>query len=658
MILIGVIRLLPLANICRRDEHTVGFQTLVLKELELLLSLYELTKRTLYTKLSKLNWSAVSWLFYPRYTFFFFLFLIATNVRAVNVTFQVDMSQMVVSPAGVYLAGDFQGWNPALNVMTDMGGGIFAITIDLPPGTYVFKYINGNTWGSDETVPASCGQDNGFGSYNRYITITEETTLPAICFGQCSLCEPASFVMNGDAAALGGDCYLITPGAEFQTGAFWSNTQVDLAYDFDFQFELNLGTSDADGADGVVFVLHRLGSSALGFTGGGIGYSSFGTSLGIEFDTWYNSEYNDPLEDHIAIELNGVVDHFTPQNIGLPVQMSALNANTEDGLDHIVSITWKASTQTLSVYFDCVLRIQTNYDLVNLVFGGESLVFWGFTGATGLFFNQQRICAVPTAMQTEVIDMCPGSSAQLNAGQSANGVYSWTPAAFLDNATIASPVASPPGSTIYQVSYLDLCNVTVNKQVTVNVLDSDVACFFLPVSLLDFSISPQEELVHFRWTCTEEKNSAFYEIEESSDGMRFTTLKRVNSMGQLEPEMHYSLTLRRVKQDRYYRLKHYDTAGRELFVSNHEFVSGYRKDVIEIRCNSYRDECYLSGELPAGFTSIEVLNALGARVAYSGFQHDVKSVSVDLPSESALYILVLRNECGHVIYSDRIIFSD
>ena len=571
-------------------------------------------------------------------------------------TFQVDMSQMVVSPAGVYLAGDFQGWNPALTLMTDMGGGIYAITLDLPPGTYAFKYINGNTWGSDETVPPSCGQDNGFAGYNRYITIVDETTIPAVCFGQCSLCEPASFVMNGDATALGGDCYLITPGAEFQTGAFWSNTQVDLNVDFDFQFELNLGTNDPDGADGVVFVLHRLGSSALGITGGGIGYSSFGTSLGIEFDTWYNSEYNDPVEDHIAIELNGVVDHYTPQNIGLPVQMSAVNANTEDGMDHIVSISWKASTQTLSVYFDCVLRIQTSYDLINLVFGGESLVFWGFTGATGLFFNQQKVCAIPTAMQTEVVEICPGSSTQLSAGPSSNGVYAWTPATFLDDATIASPMASPPNTITYQVSYQDLCNVTITKQVTVNILDSDVACFFLPVFLVNFSVVPQDELIHFYWTSSEEKNSAFYAVEESEDGVNFSSILQVNSSGQSSSVLSYTASTSREKFDRYYRLRHYDTDGFSAVVSGHTFVKGFVDDAIQIRCNKNRNECYIMGELPEDMISLEVVNALGKSLSLAHFLNEQKSVEIDLPEESGVYMLVLRNSSGEVIHSDKVVF--
>jgi hypothetical protein len=628
----------------------------VLNVKELSLSLYELTKRTLYTKLSKVNSSVRSRIFFLGCLCVLFSSFFSSKALAVNVTFQVDMSQMVVSPAGVYLAGDFQGWNPALTLMTDMGGGIYAITLDLPPGTYAFKYINGNTWGSDETVPPSCGQDNGFAGYNRYITIVDETTIPAVCFGQCSLCEPASFVMNGDATALGGDCYLITPGAEFQTGAFWSNTQVDLNVDFDFQFELNLGTNDPDGADGVVFVLHRLGSSALGITGGGIGYSSFGTSLGIEFDTWYNSEYNDPVEDHIAIELNGVVDHYTPQNIGLPVQMSAVNANTEDGMDHIVSISWKASTQTLSVYFDCVLRIQTSYDLINLVFGGESLVFWGFTGATGLFFNQQKVCAIPTAMQTEVVEICPGSSTQLSAGPSSNGVYAWTPATFLDDATIASPMASPPNTITYQVSYQDLCNVTITKQVTVNILDSDVACFFLPVFLVNFSVVPQDELIHFYWTSSEEKNSAFYAVEESEDGVNFSSLLQVNSSGQSSSVLSYTASTSREKFDRYYRLRHYDTDGFSAVVSGHTFVKGFVDDAIQIRCNKNRNECYIMGELPEDMISLEVVNALGKSLSLAHFLNEQKSVEIDLPEESGVYMLVLRNSSGEVIHSDKVVF--
>ena len=105
----------------------------------------------------------------------------------VDVTFQVDMSEQVVDPAGVHLAGSFQGWDPAATPMTDQGGGVYAVTLTVDQNTtYEFKYINGNAFGQDESVPAACQQNN-----NRFFTSgTTAETLGLVCFGSCLICSP------------------------------------------------------------------------------------------------------------------------------------------------------------------------------------------------------------------------------------------------------------------------------------------------------------------------------------------------------------------------------------------------------------------------------------------------------------------------------------
>ena len=39
-----------------------------------------------------------------------------------TVTFRVDMNGQTVSPDGVHIAGNFQGWNPSGTPMTDADG--------------------------------------------------------------------------------------------------------------------------------------------------------------------------------------------------------------------------------------------------------------------------------------------------------------------------------------------------------------------------------------------------------------------------------------------------------------------------------------------------------------------------------------------------------
>jgi hypothetical protein len=108
-----------------------------------------------------------------------------------DITFQVDMSNEEVSLNGVHVVGSFQGWNPGSSLMSDAGNGIYTFTATINVGEHVlYKFINGNDWPFSEVVPADCGEDDGFGGYNRYLDVAEESTLlEVVCFGSCSQCE-------------------------------------------------------------------------------------------------------------------------------------------------------------------------------------------------------------------------------------------------------------------------------------------------------------------------------------------------------------------------------------------------------------------------------------------------------------------------------------
>ena len=109
-----------------------------------------------------------------------------------SLTVQVDMSEVGnVSPSGVHIAGEFQGWNPGATALQDGGNGIWSAVIEVPSGSFECKFINGNAWGNEESVPASCGADDGVGGYNRVVEwdTSEASTLPPVCFGECAPCS-------------------------------------------------------------------------------------------------------------------------------------------------------------------------------------------------------------------------------------------------------------------------------------------------------------------------------------------------------------------------------------------------------------------------------------------------------------------------------------
>lgn len=113
-----------------------------------------------------------------------FLAVFAVSAFAqVQVTFQVDMSNETVSADGVHIAGSLNGWTTDANMLIDQGSDIYAITLDLQPGTdYEFKYLNGNAWGTEEAAPGSCT----IGGNNRIFTApSTDMTLEVTPFNGC-----------------------------------------------------------------------------------------------------------------------------------------------------------------------------------------------------------------------------------------------------------------------------------------------------------------------------------------------------------------------------------------------------------------------------------------------------------------------------------------
>jgi hypothetical protein len=111
----------------------------------------------------------------------------------VPITFQVDMSLTPPGPDGVRLAGSFNNWSlDNSTLMTPAGNGIYTKTIDLDTAASVqYKFVNGFAFSVAESVPQACGVSDGFGAFNRILSVPNSaTTLPSVCFSSCSACTP------------------------------------------------------------------------------------------------------------------------------------------------------------------------------------------------------------------------------------------------------------------------------------------------------------------------------------------------------------------------------------------------------------------------------------------------------------------------------------
>ncbi len=102
----------------------------------------------------------------------------------------VDLkAEASISTDGVHVAGSLQGWNPGKDRMVNLynTNKIHEIIFCVDNGTYAYKYVNGNAWGSDESVPSACAVNN-----NRELTVNSADVEQAIvCYGSCAACPGA-----------------------------------------------------------------------------------------------------------------------------------------------------------------------------------------------------------------------------------------------------------------------------------------------------------------------------------------------------------------------------------------------------------------------------------------------------------------------------------
>lgn len=229
------------------------------------------------------------------------------------------------------------------------------------------------------------------------------------------------YILNGNATQESCNCYQLTPATTFASGTVWNKNKLDLSQSFNYVFDVNLGC-DPNGADGIAFILQTQGTS-LGASGQGLGFKGVTPSLGVLIDTYSNPDEDDPSFDHLAIQMNGVTNHASPNNLAGPVQVINGVDNIKDCKWHLLRINWDAPTKTLVVSIDNAERLTITKDLVADIFTGDPNVYWGFAGATGGNTNVQQFCAAlrPAFAFSATQHLCDGTPVTFNNSSSSFG---------------------------------------------------------------------------------------------------------------------------------------------------------------------------------------------------------------------------------------------
>jgi glucose/arabinose dehydrogenase len=194
---------------------------------------------------------------------------------------------------------------------------------------------------------------------------------------------------NGNANKPGATLQL-TPDLNTQAGSAFYDTafQIDANSSFSTQFQFRLsGSNGTNGADGFTFVLQNdsRGVSALGASGGSVGYQGINNSLAIEFDTYKNGTA-DPDANHLSLLRNG--------SVVAPVKNALTGIDLNSGAALTAWIDYDGATNQLNVYLGNGTTKPTTATLtetLDLVATLGPKAYFGFTGGTGGLRNLQEI---------------------------------------------------------------------------------------------------------------------------------------------------------------------------------------------------------------------------------------------------------------------------
>ncbi|RTL69328.1 MAG: hypothetical protein EKK41_13795 [Hyphomicrobiales bacterium] len=257
----------------------------------------------------------------------------------------------------------------------------------LSDGSYTFTpnsaAINALGEGAHISVPITVTVSDGIAApvqSTLTIEIDGVNDVPVITAGHGSV-TPLTY--TGSADLVGDNTLALTthPESGGYAGAIWQ--AVDLSQNAQWTVKLYFGPGGGfeglKSADGIAFAFQAQGNAALGGGGGGMGVDGIPGAIGVKFDT-YPFNPGDGESD-IA---NNFAKFFAQGDIsgaGFDATKQLLPL-LSDGQYHDVHIDWNATTHTLTYSIDGYTG-SLQRDIVGLDFGGNSLVYAGFTGGGG-----------------------------------------------------------------------------------------------------------------------------------------------------------------------------------------------------------------------------------------------------------------------------------
>src|ERR1043166_4162484 len=164
------------------------------------------------------------------------------------------------------------------------------------------------------------------------------------------------------------------------SGSVFFDKQIDLTKPFNTSFTMDM--IDNLGEDGGAFVFqsdpHEV-SDGLN----GLGINSIYNCAAVTFDAIQSKDQSDPVFDHISIQIHGNLHHSSPDNLAGPVSIEPYYTTGPYAITfrHLITVDWDPAAKKLSVFIDGALVLSAINDLVQTVFNGNPIVYWGFSGS-------------------------------------------------------------------------------------------------------------------------------------------------------------------------------------------------------------------------------------------------------------------------------------
>jgi hypothetical protein len=188
----------------------------------------------------------------------------------------------------------------------------------------------------------------------------------------------------------------LTNASNSQSGFLWNTAQYSYANDFSASANWYLGQKDADGADGMSFVMRPLNLWPNGGTAAGSGNSfsrRTNSEIRIEVDTYQNG--TEIADDHLSIysiNSSGVETKYGGNGAVLKDTNCNNVANIENNsYTNFFTVQWIAASRTMKFFAGEHANCEIFSTVISASEQDASTFSWGFQAETGGANNYQMV---------------------------------------------------------------------------------------------------------------------------------------------------------------------------------------------------------------------------------------------------------------------------